>query len=92
MDAAYTCPVCGYPELANQPWNEHGRNASFEICPCCGIQFGNDDLPMEDTITIAELHDKWRDKWIEGGMKYVYPRTKPDGWNPIVQLKKAGLM
>ena len=36
------CPVCGFVGLAVSPYNEAG-GGSFEICPCCGFEFGFDD-------------------------------------------------
>lgn len=38
------CPVCGYDKLDFKPYDEQD-NASFEICPCCGFEFGCDDFP-----------------------------------------------
>ncbi len=37
MSAHFTCPVCGYPSLQEEPFY------SYEICPCCGVEFGFDD-------------------------------------------------
>jgi hypothetical protein len=39
---AFVCPVCGYPNLEQEP---HGKEtgASYEICPSCFFQFGFDD-------------------------------------------------
>ena len=36
------CPVCGYGELHEPAYDRFGC-ASFEICPCCGIEFGLED-------------------------------------------------
>ena len=36
------CPVCGYNALHEPAYDRFGC-ASFEICPCCGIEFGYDD-------------------------------------------------
>ena len=47
----YTCPVCSYYPMADPPrdWN---------ICPCCGTEFGNDDYDR----THAELRAAWEAK------------------------------
>ena len=44
-----TCPVCGYDGLYEPPYNEKG-SGSYEICPCCGFQFGYDDFPYEEML------------------------------------------
>ena len=56
----YECPVCGSAELTVQPYEtwpppEHVAlsppyedllaRASYEVCPNCGFEFGNDDNP-----------------------------------------------
>ena len=38
----YICPVCGYAYLEEPPRDEKGR-PSFDICDCCGIEFGYED-------------------------------------------------
>jgi hypothetical protein len=79
-----TCPVCGYPDLFEPAYDEHGYS-SFEICPCCGIEFGYHD----HTLTHREL----RRRWIEAGMRcWSTSRLPPEGWNPIEQLRSAGML
>ena len=36
------CPVCGYSHLKEGPCDEFGCS-TYEICPCCGFEFGFDD-------------------------------------------------
>lgn len=72
----YTCPVCGYPDLSDPPQD-------FEICPSCGTEFGYHD--------IRRSHKELRRKWIARGAHWqseVIPR--PDEWNALAQLIKAG--
>ncbi len=40
---AWTCPVCGFAGLAEPPVDPTG-SPTYSICPCCGTQFGADDL------------------------------------------------
>ena len=55
------CPVCSYDGLFDPPYDENGYG-SYEICPCCGFQFGLDDYPDKDKgIT------EWRKKWEANG-------------------------
>lgn len=77
----YTCPVCGYPRLTEPPRGTNG-GGSYEICPCCGFQFGYDD--DDAGITFSE----WRARWIENNMAWWSgSQARPDGWDPAQQLR-----
>jgi len=81
----YTCPVCGWPELDEPPRGKDGV-ASFEICPCCGFEFGFDDDDQGRSFAQA------RAQWIAGGMQWWSgSRPAPHGWNATQQLARAGL-
>lgn len=81
----HTCPVCGWPKLHEPPRNESG-GASFELCPCCGFEFGFDDDDQGLT------YEQARARWIAAGMKWwSSSRKAPRGWNPAQQLTSAGL-
>lgn len=69
------CPVCYYPEMpyAAQEYN---------ICPCCGTEFENDDR----TTSHAQL----RAFWIGSGARWFF-RQSPPLWNPWSQLAQAGV-
>lgn len=77
-----TCPICGYPDLDEPAYNSSG-SPSFDICSCCGVQFGYNDTRW--------THDELRDCWIKLGMSWWSPLPKPQGWDPIKQMKAAGL-
>lgn len=77
---SYICPVCGYPELEEDP--EYA--GSFEICFSCGFQFRVTDDDKGYT------YEQWRDKWIAEGMKWDSSNAAPTGWNPAEQLKNIG--
>jgi hypothetical protein len=65
------CPVCGYDKLKGLP-------EDFNICPCCGTEFGYDD----HTVSHAEL----RQRWIDEGRQWWSSYTKPPAdWNPEKQ-------
>jgi hypothetical protein len=86
------CPVCGF-DLGFPAWN--GKSASDEICPCCYIQFGYDDLANGDADADArkQIYLLWRKHWIEGGMKWhAKGRNPPEGWNPAEQLRQIGVV
>ena len=48
---------------SSPPFNESGEG-SYDICPCCGFQFGLDDFPYEGGEgPVAE----WRGRRDDGG-------------------------
>jgi hypothetical protein len=80
----YVCPVCGWPELAEAPRDESGA-ASFEICPCCGFEFGFDDDDQGTTYEVA------RARWVGEGTKWwSASRPAPADWKAVEQLDRAG--
>lgn len=71
----HTCPVCYYDKMEDPP-------ERFNICPCCGTEFENDDY----WLTREEL----RQAWVDGGMKWWYiDEAPPSDWSPEDQLRKA---
>lgn len=65
------CTVCGYEmEEGPRDWN---------ICPSCGTEFGLHDV----NSSIENL----RNVWLATGAKWYSDFvSKPQGWNPAVQL------
>jgi hypothetical protein len=62
------CPICGYG-----PWNDPYENAeelrySYDICDCCGCEYGYSD-------NVAHY-----ERWIAGGMVWSEPKSKPLDW------------
>ena len=64
------CPVCGYNGLKEPPYDNHGC-ASFEVCACCGFEFGFDDLSEGLTF------DEYKKNWINNGSKWFNESCKP---------------
>jgi hypothetical protein len=79
----FTCEICGYPNLERPPRDETGA-PSFEICPCCGGEFGYND------ITVEVKRDYLR-KWIKSGTKWLNPSFKPQNWSLSSQLGAIGV-
>jgi hypothetical protein len=76
------CPVCGYDGLEEPAYDEAGC-ASFEICPCCGIEFGYDDA--------QKTHNELRNLWLGSGCPWHSLENRPPaGWNAEQQLRAAG--
>ncbi|MEP2827982.1 hypothetical protein [Parvibaculum sp.] len=77
----HICPVCGYDGLA-EPAYDAGGCSSFEICPCCGIEFGYQDATTS--------HRVLRHRWVNQGMAWSHG-LPPAQWDPLKQLRDAGL-
>ena len=91
----HTCPVCGYDQMNDDAYYENG-DASFELCSCCGFQFGvEDDVEIDDGIFLSrsEAHDLYRANWLKDGAKifsdYAFERGTGKG-EPLARtaLKK----
>jgi hypothetical protein len=83
---AFACPVCGSEELTvapyrhwppppeaslTPPYEDVLGTASYEVCPNCGFEFGNDDNPG----TAAPLSfEEYRSDWINQGSPRFRPR------------------
>jgi hypothetical protein len=71
----FTCPVCYYDKMP-------GPAREYNICPCCGTEFENDDQDR--------THAQLREDWISGGAKWFFQEA-PENWNPWLQLESAGV-
>lgn len=76
----YVCPVCGFPSL-QEPARTPSGGGSYEICPCCGFQFGVSD--DDAGFTFAQWRAAWRKRGLPWSSKYILP---PPGWNAESQL------
>ena len=76
MKIENTCPVCGY-EMEAPP-------KDYRICPSCGTEFGVNDV----NASIAELRESWMST---GPAWWSTVDARPDNWDPIDQLEKAGI-
>lgn len=76
------CPVCGFPDV--DAYDDHGC-ATFEIWPCCGIEFGYDDAAAGHSARRARWIEL-RARWIAGGKRWWSERERPPGWDADAQL------
>jgi hypothetical protein len=89
MTLSYTCPVCGYdglttapyelwppPEAAElrPPYEDILGRPSYEVCPECGFEFGNDDNPGTGEPT---SFDEYRRDWESRGRPWFDPASAP---------------
>lgn len=100
----HTCPCCGYYGLSVQayanlpppPWGDLGPPPyeqsyglpSYDVCPCCGFEFGNDDNP--GTAVGSSFAAYLRD-WIAEGCQWFDPTQRAAGWLLDSQLSSAGI-
>jgi hypothetical protein len=80
------CPVCGFG-LDEPAWGWAG--ASFQICSCCGTQFGYHDAGggAEER---RRAHLALRDRWVAAGMPWYSNATPPPpGWSARKQLQRV---
>ena len=75
----HTCPVCGYSgDLEFRP-------RDYQICACCGTEFGYDDRVLS--------HEQLRAEWLQKGCPWFdLEEPKPYGWNAYDQLQAAKLI
>jgi hypothetical protein len=88
-NSRFTCPVCGYPDLDEPPYDKYGCS-SFDICPSCGTEFGLDD--KHASLSLSEMHAVLREQWASRGFPWSgSAATPPPDWAPLKQLSEAGL-
>ena len=75
----HNCRVCGL-YIMDPPWGDDGQSPSYEICPCCGVEFGNEDYTLEATR-------KYRKKWLSQNVKWFESKQKPDDWDLEKQMQ-----
>ncbi|MBP3950319.1 hypothetical protein [Bacillus suaedae] len=73
------CPVCGFDQLAEAPYDKD-NNPSYEICDCCGFEFGYDDDSEGKTF------EEYRKEWISNGCQWFNEDKKPQEWDVERQL------
>ena len=80
MGSEYNCRVCGL-EQDELPWGEDGKCPNYDICDCCGVEFGNEDYTYDSTI-------RYRKEWIEKGAIWSDEKRKPSSWDLNDQLSR----
>jgi hypothetical protein len=80
------CRVCGF-DTGYFPWGVDDNTPSYGICPCCGVEFGNEDYTLDSL-------KEYRTEWISKGAKWFLPDQKPSYWsleNQLLQIMSAYL-
>jgi len=73
------CRVCGL-YIEDPPWGEDNRTPSYDICPCCGMEFGFEDYRLD-------LVRQYRQQWLDGGAGWFEKKEKPPNWDLTEQMK-----
>lgn len=75
----YPCPVCGLIRKWHEPFKY--LVGSYEICPCCYVEFGLDDF--------AVTHEELRAEWIANGSPWMGHAVdpQPPSWDWRKQLE-----
>lgn len=81
------CPVCGWDSLKTPPYGPTGNLPAYEICSCCGFEFGFDDNGFTGSEA-NPAHVSYRKLWIERGCPWFAEAAKPAGWQAERQLER----
>jgi len=76
----YLCPVCGFNKLNEEPFSKKNE-PSYEICPCCGFEFGFNGENNKRSF------NDYRQRWIADGAIWFSAEVKPKDWNYKKQLE-----
>lgn len=74
----HNCRVCGF-YMMDPPWGEDNQSPTYEMCFCCGVEFGNQDYTVESTF-------EYRRKWLKNGAEWDDSDKKPHDWNLEKQM------
>ena len=72
LSSVYSCRVCGRIQ-AEPPWGETGKFPTYDICDCCGVEFGYEDSTVESV-------QRYRHEWVKGGCQWFNASARPADW------------
>jgi len=75
-------------EFGSPPYGVRFGRPSYEVCSCCGFEFGNDD---EQGTGAPISFEDYREEWIADGCQWFDESARPDGWSVDAELAGAGL-
>lgn len=105
MTTKYFCPCCGFdgldgpayadfgpppwPDLDRPPYGNRLGFPSYDVCPCCGFEYGFDDEPGGSAT--PQSFEDYRLEWLAAGAGWFTPTRKPLNWNLREQLFAIGV-
>ncbi len=75
------CRACGYEYPIDNPIWFDDESPSYDICSCCGVQFGYEDDDYEGVVG-------YRKHWLREGAKWFSANRRPKDWDLKIQLKQ----
>lgn len=76
--ASEYCRVCGLYQ--GEPiYGPDGHSPTFNICDCCGVEFG-----YQDGLLLAIY--QYREHWIQAGCLWRWPKSQPKEWDVAQQM------
>ena len=104
LSPLHACPCCGFSGLTEPPyrnidfppWGERGQppyclhwgEPSYEVCLCCGFEFGNDDDPGTGHPSSFE---QYLAEWMAAGCHWFAHMEQPSSWSLLPQLEAVGI-
>ena len=80
------CPICGYKDIT--VLDQFGCT-TYEICDSCGCESGVEYDRFSSEDHLAAVRNNWfvdeKCEW------WSSEAEKPENWEPIIQMKKAGI-
>jgi hypothetical protein len=64
-------------------------DASYEVCKCCGFEFGLDDEPGTAEPMSFEAYF---DEWVRAGCIWFDKSGRPSDWKPHIQFRRSLFM
>lgn len=80
MAMSTRCHICGLDQ-GEPPWGESGRDPTWNICPCCGCEYGYEDHLESGVI-------RQRRRWLESGGEWWLEHDRPAGWSFEEQVRQ----
>lgn len=72
------CRICGL-YLEDLRWGEDDKTPHYEICPCCGVEFGYEDYTVESAR-------EYRSRWLAKGTPWFNPQERLLNWSLQEQM------
>jgi rubredoxin len=101
----FICPICGYAGLDEAPYEKLSGppfpiglrppyrlvlgDPSYDVCICCGFEYGNDDDPG---TAPGVSFEEYRANWISHGCQWFYESERPKEWRLEDQFRAGSIV
>lgn len=69
--SSHYCRVCGY-DPGYPTWGDEGELPTFDICACCGVEWGYEDSSDASA-------EQYRERWLRAGAVWADRSLPNDG-------------